>query len=104
MIGKLMKISFVTDTFRTYEKIELKVDVAGLDSELNVYDEKDVDLNISLISSSGKRIVMPAFYYEDFIFSEECELIGKTVLKAILDSEFQLSEATGFGFYGNLKD
>ena len=103
MIGKLMKISFVTDTFRTYEKIELKVDVAGLDSELNVYDEKDVDLNISLISSSGKRIVMPAFYYEDFIFSEECELIGKTDSKGDFRFRISLSEATVWDFMVTLK-
>lgn len=85
----IMKLSFVTDEFKVNEKIEIKADISGISEELNVFDENDVDLTISLTSEKGTVISLPGFYYEEYEFSDEGALIGRT--RSAGDFRFRIS-------------
>ena len=103
MTGAMMKSSFVSDTFKVNEKTEIKVDIEGLDPALNVYDEKDVDLSISLVSANGTKIELPGFYYEEYEFSDDGTLTGKTENKGDFRFRVSLTEAGEWDFVITLK-
>lgn len=100
--GRITNLSFATDSFKLYDKIELKTDITGLSSGLNVFDEKDVDLSITLKTSTGKTITLPAFYYEGFKFDENGKVLGAD---GSADFRFRISltEAASWDFVITLK-
>lgn len=101
--NRLTNLTFVTDSFKIYDKIELKVDIKDLDSSLNVYDEKDVDLSISLISLNGTNITLPGFYYEEYTFSDEGQNMGRAEPKADFRFRISLTEVSSWDFVITLK-
>ena len=100
---RITNLSFVTEGTKTYEKIELKTDIEGLSQDLNVYNEKDVDLSVALTSSSGKSIALPGFYYEEYKFSDKGQNMGRSGEKADFRFRISLTEPGSWDFVVTLK-
>ena len=103
--NKLMKLSFVTDTLKVNEKIEIKADIdkSVFTSDLNYYDESDVDLSISLTSFNGTNIVVPGFYYEEYNFSSDGAVTGKADSEGDFRFRISLPEVSAWKFAVTLK-
>ena len=78
---KLTGFKMLTATPKSFELVEIEMDVPVLSEGANVYDAKDVDITATFTSSTGKTIVADAFYYEEYEFLSSGQLKGATSAK-----------------------
>lgn len=101
--GLISNLSYITEERLANNKIELRADLSGISSGHNVFDEKDVDFSITLNSQDSKTIVMPGFYYEEYKFTDDGRINGKTAAKPDFRLRFALTSAGSWDFVITLK-
>lgn len=65
----------------SFSMVEMEMDVPSLSADINVYDEKDIDITGEFVSSTGKTITADAFYYK------ECDFLASGQLKGESDKQ-----------------
>lgn len=76
--NKLQNIELVVDGKVTYKKYEFAMDIPDIPEDYNVYDGKDVELLINLVSSTGVKITMPGYYNQEFKYDDSGRQLGAT--------------------------
>lgn len=75
---KLTGFKLLTEKPVAYEMVEFEMNVPELKSELNVYKESDVDITMELVSSTGTKLTVDAFYFEEYEIDSEDLLRERT--------------------------
>lgn len=75
--NEIKGFKIVTEKPVAFNLVEFEMEVPKSVEGLNVYKESEVDINIEMVGSNGKTISTEAFYYEEYTFTEDMQLIGK---------------------------
>ena len=76
--NKLTGFKLLTEKPVAYQKVEFEMDVPILEEGLNVYKESDVDITMELVSSTGIKLTVDAFYFEEYEVDNENLLRERT--------------------------
>ncbi len=73
---QIKSFKMLTKKPTSFSMVEMEMDVPALPSDVNVYDEKDIDITGEFVSSTGKTITADAFYYKEYDFLASGQLKG----------------------------
>ena len=76
--GNLCDFKVITKKPITFSLLEFELQIPNLPKDLNVYYEKDLLISVDAVSESGKHINTRAFYFEEYEYGEDNEIIGRT--------------------------
>lgn len=73
---KLTGFKMLTKNPVAFQKVEFEMNVPTLPEGTNMYDDKEVDITIEMVSSTGKKLTADAFYYQEYEFLKSMQLKG----------------------------
>lgn len=77
---KLTGFTILTKSPKAFEKVEFAMDVPAIEEGMSYYKESDIDITMEMVSSTGQKLKVDAFYYQEYIFKDDKQ-IGKIAEK-----------------------
>lgn len=71
---KIIDFKLITENPSKLTLTEFEFNIDELSSDLNVYKEQDVAVEMEIVSPKGETFKIDAFYFEEYAFDEEMEL------------------------------
>lgn len=103
MENKINSFKVLTKRALVNNLLEFEMD-ASLDLEkLNVYKKDEVDITIKMVSASGNIITADAFYFEEYHFADDGEIMARTEKKPCFRIRVMPSEEGKWNYTVSLK-
>ena len=77
-IMNIKDFKLLTQNPKTFSVAEFEVELSDLPESIIPYLKEDICINASFKSKCGKEIKTDAFYFEEYAFSNDLELLGRT--------------------------